>query len=263
MNRFFLPENCFYEKKVVFPPEIIHQIFHVLRLRESDVIQVLDNQGFIHQVVLVMDKDEDSVSGVIMQTDRDMTEPRVEISLCFGMTSRDKVEWILQKGTEIGVAAFYPFVSSRTLVTSTELNMQRKSRWQRIIREAAEQSHRGRLPELKSPLKLANCFTVMNETHDLCLLAWEGVPPSWEGRTPMRETLRQAVDEVKPASIALFIGPEGGFAVEEVDLARDAGCKIISLGPRILRMETAAIVFPALVLYELQDDHPDRNLSMI
>ena len=128
MNRFFLSENCIQGKKVCFPPDINHQIFHVLRLRVGDTVQVLDNRGLLHQVALVMDNEGDSLAGVIVQTDRENTEPRVEISLCFGMTSRDKVELILQKSTEIGVSAFYPFVSSRTLVQSTEFSLQRKRR---------------------------------------------------------------------------------------------------------------------------------------
>jgi len=246
MNRFFLSENCIQGKKVHFPPDITHQLRHVLRLREGDLVQVLDNQGLIHQVALAMDNEGESLAGDIIQTDNENSEPQVAVSLCFGMTSRDKVEWILQKGTEIGVTAFYPFVSSRTLVQSTELTLQRKVRWQRIIREAAEQSRRGRLPELKPPMGLADCFSLMKEKHDLCLVAWEGA-------VPMREALHQSVSEATPASIAIFVGPEGGFSIAEVEQARNAGCQIISLGPRILRMETAAIVFPALVLYELGD----------
>jgi 16S rRNA (uracil1498-N3)-methyltransferase len=245
MNRFFLPENQIKDQQVEFPPDIAHQILHVLRLGERDGIEVLDNSGRVYQVRLRIDAGEDRILGEIVGTEIEHTEPKVGLTLYFGMTSRDKVEWILQKGTEIGVSAFFPFVSSRTLVQSTDLSEKKTNRWKRIIREAAEQSRRGRLPVLHHPLALASCISQGELKHDLYLIAWEETGQE-------SESIRQLLEGFKGSSIALFIGPEGGFSEDEVQKARDAGCQVVSLGPRILRMETAAIVFPAIVLHELE-----------
>jgi 16S rRNA (uracil1498-N3)-methyltransferase len=160
------------------------------------------------------------------------------------MTSRDKVELILQKGTEVGVSKFSPFISSRSLVQSTALSDKRKLRWERIIREAAEQSHRGKLPALISPMRFKECLSANFDQHDLSLIAWEGAAAT-EG------ALRESLKDFEGLKIALFIGPEGGFSDDEIGTAKKAGCQVISLGERILRMETAALVFPAIVLYQL------------
>ena len=222
MNRFFLPIQFIQEKQVLFPPDLTHQILNVLRLNVGDLVQVLDNQGNVFDVVLGEGSKDGKLTGWIQTRKREDSESQVNITLFFGLTSREKVEWILQKGTEIGVSSFQPFISARSLVQSTKLGDQKTLRWKRIIREAAEQSRRGLLPELCPPLTLQACLTKAGKEYDLCLLAWEEA------------------------------GPEGGFTGEEVTLAESCGCQVVSLGRRILRMETAAILFPALVLYELQ-----------
>lgn len=247
MNRFFLPIQFIQEKQVLFPPDLTHQILNVLRLKVGDLVQVLDNQGNVLDVVLGEASKDGKLTGWIKARTREDSEPQVKIVLFFSLTSREKVEWILQKGTETGVAAFQPFISARSIVQTHKLSDQRILRWQRIIREAAEQSHRGLLPELFSPLTLQICLKRAGKEYDLCLLAWEEAGS--EGMD-----IRSAVSDKGKfiKHTALFVGPEGGFTGEEVTLAESCGCQVVSLGRRILRMETAAILFPALVLYELQ-----------
>jgi len=247
MNRFFLPIQFIQEKQVLFPPDLTHQILNVLRLNVGDLVQVLDNQGNVFDVVLGEGSKDGKLTGWIQTRKREDSESQVNITLFFGLTSREKVEWILQKGTEIGVSSFQPFISARSLVQSTKLGDQKTLRWKRIIREAAEQSRRGLLPELCPPLTLQACLTKAGKEYDLCLLAWEEAGS--EGMD-----IRCAVSDKGKLNehTALFVGPEGGFTGEEVTLAESCGCQVVSLGRRILRMETAAILFPALVLYELQ-----------
>jgi len=245
MNRFFLTPNDFKNDIVHFPPNFAHQILHVLRLGDGDQVEVLNNQGWVFQVRLIIEAGNPQVTGKVLESAKALTEPEAELALCFGLSSRDKVELILQKGTEVGVSAFYPFVSSRTLVQSIDLSPNKMTRWERIIREAAEQSHRGKIPELKPPMDYAACITETAHTHSLSLLAWEEA-------SPVDETICHGLTFLQRRTIALFIGPEGGFTHDEVKLAKEKGCRLVSLGPRILRMETAAIVLPALVLYELE-----------
>ncbi len=244
MNRFFLDSHLFSDDRVKFPEDIAHQIINVLRMRSGDEVIVLDDQGISYRVELMVDLEQKTVSGKIVSEEPVTTEPKVTLALCFGMTSRDKVEMILQKGTEIGVSDFFPFISSRTLVQSTDLSEKKKIRWERIIREAAEQSHRGRMPVLAAPKSYEECISAICDQYDLSLIAWEDAKR--EGTK-----LKDIVESFHGSTIALVVGPEGGFSEEEIDSAKKAGCQVVSLGERILRMETAAMVFPALVFYEL------------
>ena len=244
MHRFFLPPEAITGQQVSFPREEAHQIMRVLRLAEDDQVAVLDNSGVVHHVKLRVDLTALTVSGMIIETQPVQSEPKTQLSLFFGLSSREKVEWILQKGTEIGVSAFYPFTSSRTLGKPGSVSIKKLERWERIIKEAAEQSGRGILPELHTPKDLAICFSDVSKDHDLCLIAYEVADEN-------AQRLPDALKRFSGASIALFVGPEGGFSEEEVQLGLEAGCRVVSLGARIMRMETAAIVFPALVLYAL------------
>ncbi len=246
MNRFFLSSDRISGGEVSFPDDISHQISHVLRLKAGDVVAVLDNLGHLYQVSLVLNPHTNRPTGRVLGRELVDTEPQTRVALCFGLSNRDKVEWVLQKATEIGVVDFFPFVSSHTLVKSTTLSSKKLVRWERIIREAAEQSHRGRLPVLNRPLDYSVCLAEVKNQYRLCLIAWEGAVP---GKAPLSSTLNGYEGD----SIAVFVGPEGGFSVEEMSTAREMGWQVISLGSRILRMETAAIVLPALVLHEMGD----------
>ena len=244
MNRFFIDPQQIKGDKVEFPADIAHQIRHVLRLGEGDRVAVLNNSGSIFDVAIIVNADTSEVVGKIVSREMATTEPLTRIALCFGMTNRDKVELILQKGAEVGVSDFFPFVSSRTLVQSTDLTEKKTARWEAIIREAAEQSGRGRLPELHQPARFEDCVAEVGNQFGLALIAWEESAVEGHG-------LHEVLDDEDRGTIALFVGPEGGFSAEEIELARLSGCKVVSLGARILRMETAAILFPALVLFAL------------
>ena len=244
MNRFFLDPHLFSGDRVNFPKGIAHQIIHVLRMHSGELVDVLDGQGSVYRVQLNIDLDQKIVYGKILEKSPATTEPNVSITLCFGMTSRDKVEFILQKGTEIGISQFVPFISSRTLVQSTNLSGKKKERWERIIQEAAEQSHRGKLPSLQPPKHFEDYLNAVCDQHDLSLIAWERAET-------VADSLRENIRNFHGSKIALFIGPEGGFSEQEIDTAKKAGCQVVTLGDRILRMETAAVVFPAVVLYEI------------
>jgi 16S rRNA (uracil1498-N3)-methyltransferase len=244
MNHFFLDSHLFSGNRVNFPEDIVHQIIHVLRMHSGEVVEVLDGKGSIYRVQIKIDIDQKDIFGKILEKTPVTTEPKISITLCFGMTSRDKVEWILQKGTEVGISQFFPFISSRSLVQSTDLSEKRIMRWERIIREAAEQAHRGRLPSLLFPKDYMDCLKTVSDRNDLSLIAWEAAET-------VAGSLRESITNFTGSKVALFVGPEGGFSDDEIETAKKSGCRVVSLGERILRMETAALVFPAVVLYEL------------
>jgi 16S rRNA (uracil1498-N3)-methyltransferase len=240
-HRFFIPPENIKDGRVSFPAELQGQIGRVLRLKPGDMVQALDNQGNIYQVSL--EKEPDGFwHGRILSVVPVNSEPHLRLTLYFGLTQREKVEWILQKGTEVGVAAFQPFISRRTLVQQIDIAEKHQSRWISILREAAEQSGRGCVPGLFPALNLADAVMGAMTLHELVLAAWE---------EEHLQNLNSVIGDRDLTSIGLLCGPEGGFDSAEIELMRTSGVKLFSLGKRILRMETAAILAPALVLYEM------------
>jgi 16S rRNA (uracil1498-N3)-methyltransferase len=161
------------------------------------------------------------------------------------LVPRDKFEGVLQKLVEVGVSAVAPVSTERSLVREPP-DERRRQRWQAIMQEAAEQSGRGVIPMLRPTLPLADALRIaMAEGH--ALLAYEG-----ESTLSLGEAL-SSLGEPAPAAVSLFVGPEGGYSVEEVAVARSVGARVVSLGPRVLRTETASPVFAALVLFHFRE----------
>lgn len=241
-NRFFVSESEFEGDLVRLSAEQAHQVCHVLRLKAGDAIVVLDGAGNEYDVTLTTARGR-QVSGRIVQK-RDATgEPAVEIALFQSLLTREKFEWVLQKGTEVGVSRFVPIQTERTLLRARHIDPKKMVRWQRIVVEAAEQSHRSRVPQIEEAIAWTQAISQLG-SFDPALIA------STSGDTvPLKQALRY--DGKTPSSIALLIGPEGGFSDAETAQARDSGAVAVTLGPRILRTETAAIVIPALILHEL------------
>ncbi len=247
MHRFFLDPSNILGNTVAFPASTSRQIFRVLHLAVGDLCLVLDNQGFEHTVKLSIVNSAE-VSGDVLET-HPAIEPVVKVEMLLSLTQREKFEWMLQKCTEIGVSSFQPVISRRSLVQSKEDCLGKYDRWNAILKEAAEQSGRGKIPVLLPPLTLVEACRQTVRADALCLVPWEN-----ESDTSLKQVLLSR----KPARAALLIGPEGGFAVEEIQQAQEIGFQPVTLGKRILRMETAAIVSAALVLYELEPPTSSR-----
>ena len=238
MHRFFVPPDAFQDNRLIFPREISRQIQRVLRLRTGAEVVVLDGSGLEYRVRLSL-VNPSRVEGLIEEREMNQTEPSVSLSLFISLTQREKFEWVLQKCTEIGVGIFMPFISSRSLVQDYNLGAEKISRWKRIIQEAAEQSGRGILPQLMPVTRFEQAVD-MGAGFDGCLTAWE-----LEQTFRLQDGLHGLA---RDSRLALMIGPEGGFSEEEISLATDRGWKPITLGPRVLRMETAALVASALIM---------------
>jgi len=249
MNRFFVSTSDFHDEQVVLGKRQAHQIRNVLRMNKGDRVIVLDNTGYEYEAVLT-EIEKDGVLGRIEQKRPAAGEPQVRLTLYQSLLSRDKFELVLQKCTEVGVSRFVPVITQRSLVRGADTVTPNKlARWQRIITEAAEQSHRGRIPELDLPIEFEEAVSSLAD-HDLSLIA----SPD-EHNTTLRKALHKS-NRTRPQTVALFIGPEGGFTDQELKLVCDAGTTPVSLGQRILRTETAAVVTTALILYELENANP-------
>lgn len=178
---------------------------------------------------------------------RKFTQP-VESSLRLAVgqaiPEKERFELVLEKLTELGAGCIVPFESSRSATVVERDARQRKShRWPEVVRRAAIQCRRAMIPELAPVCSFAEVLAEFSAA-ELKLLCYEG-EGTW--------TLREALDRCRPESLAVLIGPEGGFASDEVEMARGAGFLPVSLGPRLLRTETAAIATVAVLQYALGD----------
>jgi 16S rRNA (uracil1498-N3)-methyltransferase len=246
MHRFFIPPEWIDEGKVTISGWLVHQLQHVLRLKTEDHILVLDNNGWEYEVELKRMTTE-RVNGKIIEKRLSRAEPRTHITLYQALLKGSKFEFVLQKCTELGVAAFVPTISDRCVVGNlADVTSGKIMRWKRITQEAAEQSGRGRLPLLRSPLLFGQAC---EQASGFSLIPWEG-----EKAMGLSAALKEQTSAGGyPSSVNLFIGPEGGFSDSEVEFARAYGIKPVSLGNRILRAETAAIAAVAAILYEYGD----------
>jgi 16S rRNA (uracil1498-N3)-methyltransferase len=221
MNRFFVAQNSIEGGKVVLTPGQARQIRDVLRLKVGDDIIVLDNVGWEYSVRLSAIERSKAVGDLIEK--RSATgAPRVHITLFQAMPAHEKFELVLQKCTEVGVCEFVPVITQRSIVRGTT-GQNKIVRWRRIITEAAEQSGRGRIPELRQPIK----FEAAIKENQISKIKYQdcGVNFSY-------------INE------------------KEVQIACENGILPVSLGKRILRTETAAVVASAIILYELGEMEP-------
>ena len=244
MHRFFVSPSHIEEDRVTLPSDAARQLARVLRVRPGDGVIVLDDSGYEHTVVL------DSVSprhasGVISKSNVGQGEASLSITLYQGLMKADRFEYVLQKGTEIGISRFVPMVSERTVARNI-ISDNRLQRWGKIIREAAEQAGRSRLPVLDDAVSFTEaCDSVAGPA----IIGWE-----CERDTGIRGTLLRQKAAIKQAqSIAIVIGSEGGLTSEEVSYALSRGVTPVSMGRRVLRAETAGIIAAAAVLYEMDE----------
>ena len=239
IRRFFVPPGAVEGVAVSLPPELARRLATVLRLKRGDRVVLADGRGRDYEVEITALTPRSGSAAVVLERPSP-PEPSLELVLYQSLLRPQRFELVLEKGTELGVARFVPLLSGRARV-KTEGGAARAARWRRIVTEAAEQCGRGRVPAVDPPAAFEEA---VRSAPGLRLLPWEG-----ERSLGLRSALRGT--KPKPSTVSLFIGPEGGFSEEEAALAREAGCLAVSLGPRILRSETAGIVAAALVMHTL------------
>lgn len=243
MNRFFIPTSAFTGQRVNFPADTARQMARVLRLKPGEHVIALDNSG--NEVEVILDEvTPQQAWGSMVNQRLAAGEPRARLTLYLALTQREKFEWMLQKCTEVGAAAFVPVIMARSLSQDRDEAGHKLDRWQKIVQEAAEQSGRGIIPSIHPPVKFAAALQNMPR-QDACLLAWED---------EHSQTITAALSGLasNPAArVAVIIGPEGGITADEAAQARLAGFQPVTLGARILRMETAAVAAAVLALHAL------------
>ncbi|MDO4486618.1 MAG: RsmE family RNA methyltransferase [Bacillota bacterium] len=243
MSRFFVPpENVGEDTIVIDNKEDLHHMLKVLRLSEGDKIDVSDSEVWEYRCE-IMSLDSDYAEVRIMDKQKFTAEPDVRITLFQGIPKQGKMELIVQKCVELGVESIVPVFMARTVVVDKGNFGKKIQRWQKVSDEAVKQCKRGIIPEVTQPLKTADAIKQFDR-FDLVLFPYENE----EGRT-IKDELRSCE---KPGSIAVIIGPEGGFSDEEAAAIVSAGGRSVSLGKTTLRTETAGMAAIAMIMYELE-----------
>jgi len=245
MRRFFVAPGSVRARNVTLGAGMAHRLGRVLRLKRGDRVVLADGGRHEYEVQLTAVSPH-AITGVVVGEREAPEEPAVTLVLYQSLIRANRFDLVLEKGTEIGVSRFAPVVNARSQVQLDEPSAARADRWQRLVVEAAEQSGRGRLPVVEAPLPFEEA---VRQARGLRLLPWEGPVQGSSKAERLRGLgayLRGLTE--RPQTVSLFIGPEGGFDPEEVRLASSEGLTLVTLGPRILRSETAGIVAAVLVM---------------
>lgn len=236
MLRFFVPPDLLAGEEISLPEEVVHHLGTVLRRPVGEEVLLLDGLGKICRCRI--DQLARRAGTAHILESRQETETAFPLTLLQALPKGDKFDLVLQKGTELGVTAFAPVNTERSLpALPADREATRRQRWQRIVSEAARQSRRPTLPLLVPPQPLAAALSACRE--ELRLFFWEG-----ESRP-----LATVLPATPPAGAAILIGPEGGFSPAEAATVRDAGFQPVHLGPRILRTETAGFTAAAILQF--------------
>jgi len=258
-NFYVNPENVEKDSLKIVGEEAKH-ILTVLRYQKGETIEVVDGSGIKYKV-LIQDWGKDYVEGKILLKTRRENEPITHLTLAQAICKGVRMNFLIEKATEIGVSAIIPILTEKSLVKINEIPEEdgstyltakgKKERWRRLAIAGMKQSLRSILPDIQNPAKFDDLLPKI-KTFDLSLIAsLEKGAKSLREFGELKTRLRNPKDSLR--KVLIMVGPEAGFTEEELFKAKASGAIPITLGSRRLRAETAGIVLSSLVLYELED----------
>lgn len=252
MRRFFVPPENVGEKYITIDDKNdLHHMERVLRLSAGDRLDISDSQVWEHRTEIVS-IDEDCAKVLILDKQKFSSEPDIKITLFQGIPKQGKMELIVQKAVELGVSSIIPVFTDRTVVSDKGNFSKKIQRWQKISDEAVKQCRRGIIPQISQAVKMTEVIDSFGD-FDLVLFPYEN-----EDGVTIKDVLRQQngssdnAKELNVESIAVIIGPEGGFSREEAERITGSGGKSVSLGKTILRTETASLAALSMIIYEME-----------
>ena len=243
MPKFFVsPEKVSGNQIIIDTDDVLH-IKRVLRLTTGDEITVSDSTGTDYTAKISTIEDKcvicDKTGSV-----KNNTEPNISVTLFQALPKASKMEFIIQKTTELGIVKIVPCTLSRCVVKLDGKDSVKKvERWQKIVDEAAKQSGRGVIPQILPVMSFKAAVDEMKKA-DLCFVPYESAEDI---------KLRTVLNSKQAKEISFMIGPEGGFAPEEAEYLEAAGIPLVTLGKRILRTETAGMAVLSMIMYDIGD----------
>ena len=221
----------------------LNYLKNVMRLKIGDEISVLDNKSreFSSKVISI---DKNAIKARFLAEKQPKSELKIQVTIAQGLPKNPKMDIIIQKATELGAARMIPLLTERSVIKLRDKKeIQKVERWQKIAKEAAEQSGRSVIPVVDEIRNFRDIFTIC-DNFDRCVMLWE-----MEKEMTLKTFFRE---NKKIKSLLILIGPEGGFSQEESSLAKKHGFATVSIGNRILRTETAAPAVLSMINYEFE-----------
>ncbi len=245
MQRYFLDNSLFQEKKALLDEESSHHALKVMRMSPGDQLIVCRMDGVCYLAEL---EKEPASSVMLLKEEASSVELPVKVTIAQGLPKGDKLESVLQKGTELGAEAFLPFRADRSIVKLDQKKAGKKEgRWQKIAKEAAEQAHRQKIPSVL-PVQDFEQLVKRAEETEFVLIAYEEDAKQGEA-----SALHSTLSAMEPGNrVMVVIGPEGGLSEREVLALQKAGGISCAFGPRILRTETAPLYALSVLSYHFE-----------
>lgn len=245
MHKFFVPrENIFGEEAVIKGDDVKH-IYKVLRLEEGEKIHINNCEGeeYLGKIASI---DKQEVKIKLLEALDVNNESRIQIYLYQGLPKSSKMDLIVQKSTELGVMEITPIITERVVVKNELGEFKKVDRWKRIALEACKQCKRTLIPKINTPIEFQELLDTLKQM-DLIVIPYEN-----EKGFGIRNMIKN-IEKNNIKKVAIVIGPEGGYEEEEIEKFKEIGAHIVTLGPRILRTESAGFVCVSLLMYELGD----------
>ena len=242
MHKFFVEENKIANNKAYINNSDYNHIVNVLRMKKGDnilITNISSNETF-NSIIEEIRKDE-IICNIVDKENREV-ELNVNIDLFQGLPKADKMEYIIQKAVELGVHKIVP-VNMKYCIAKIKDEDKKNIRWNKISEVAAKQCKRNIIPKVEKYININNLYEELKK-YDLVIVAYEN-----EENITLKKILKSYKD-IK--EIAIIIGPEGGLSIEEIEALKGIGAKIVSLGNRILRTETAPIALISMLVYEYE-----------
>lgn len=248
MGKFFVSSSQVEGDEIFIIGEDVNHIKNVLRLKSKNEIKICDLDNSINYNCEITQISNEKISCKILEKLKNNTEGNVELHIFQGLPKSDKMELVIQKGTELGVSQFIPVNFSRCIVKlSGKDEIKKIERWNKISEVAAKQCGRDIVPKVRNIESIKNISNQIKD-YDLVLLAYE-----MEENNFIKNEIEKIKNTKEKYKIAVIIGPEGGIERSEVETLKSSGAKVISLGRRILRTETVALQVSSIIMYELEN----------
>ena len=240
MSRFFVTKKMINGSEITLSEEDSAHLARVLRAEVGEEITAIDESG-IEYAAEITEISKKTVKAKITDFKKSAAEPKISVTLFQGLPKGAKMELIIQKCVEIGIDKIVPVSTARAVVKlNEEKGAGKEKRWNKIAEEAAKQSGRGKIPKVTAPISFDEAVKSAND-FDMAIMPYE-----LHEKADFKSYLRSH----NPKSIAVYIGPEGGFEESEAELAKEQGIYPVSLGKRILRTETAPLSVLSVLMYE-------------
>lgn len=254
MPKFFVKQEQIKEDKIIIQGQDVNHIKKVLRAKIGDELQICNSKTKENFLCNIEDIKNEDILCQIKQKIEENVESNIEVTIFQGLPKADKMEYIIQKSVELGAYDITPVEMKRCVVKLDEKDKNKKQlRWQKISEVAAKQCGRDIIPQINKIINIKNLCNLI-EKYDIVLVAYEN---------ETKNTLKKEIKEIKEKlnleksdnkiEIGIVIGPEGGLENQDVELLKENGAKVITLGRRILRTETVALNVLSIIMYELEN----------